>query len=51
MQLTGSDTLRDVVAYPKTKDAAEPMTSCPAPAANEQLEELGIKVDVAAEVE
>ena len=51
MQLTGSETLRDVVAYPKTKDAAEPMTACPAPAADEQLEELGIKVDVAAEVE
>lgn len=51
MQLTGSDTLRDVVAYPKTKDAAEPMTACPAQAADEQLEELGIKVEVAAEVE
>ncbi len=51
MQLTGSDTLRDVVAYPKTKDAAEPMTACPAPAADEQLEELGIKVEVVAEEE
>lgn len=49
MQLTGSETLRDVVAYPKTKDAAEPMTSCPAPAADEQLEELGIKIDIVAE--
>lgn len=49
MQLTGSETLRDVVAYPKTKDAAEPMTACPASAADEQLEELGIKVDVVTE--
>lgn len=49
MQLTGSETLRDVVAYPKTKDAAEPMTACPAPAADEQLEELGIKVDIVTE--
>ncbi len=49
MQLTGSDTLRDVVAYPKTKDAAEPMTACPATAADEQLEELGISVTASVE--
>lgn len=42
MQLIGAETLRDVVAFPKIKDASEPMTSCPSPADAEQLEVLGI---------
>ena len=46
MQLLGCETLRDVLAFPKIKDATEPMTSCPAEVDNEQLLELGIKVDL-----
>ena len=51
MQLLGCETLRDVVAYPKIKDATEPMTSCPSPVDDVQLAELGIKVDIRKEPE
>ena len=44
MQMIGAETLRDVVAFPKTKDASEPMTDCPAPADAEQLEVLGLQL-------
>ncbi len=44
MQMLGADTLRDVIAYPKIKDASEPMTECPSPANPVQLKELGIAV-------
>ncbi len=44
MQMLGAETLRDVIAYPKTKDASEPMTECPSPADNAQLVELGIDI-------
>ncbi|MBR6512218.1 MAG: aspartate--tRNA ligase, partial [Clostridia bacterium] len=42
MQMLRCETLRDVIAYPKNKDAVEPMTSCPSPVDNDQLKELGI---------
>jgi aspartyl-tRNA synthetase len=44
MQLTGSESLRDVVAFPKLQNATEPMTGCPGPVSAEQLQELGIAV-------
>ena len=44
MQLLEADTLRDVVAYPKIKDASEPMTNCPSAVDSEQLTDLGIAV-------
>lgn len=44
MQMLNADTLRDVIAYPKIKDASEPMTECPSPAGPEQLAELGIEI-------
>jgi len=50
MQLLGADTLRDVVAYPKIKDASEPMTNCPSPVDDDQLRELGIALRVPEEV-
>lgn len=44
MQLTGSDSLRDVIAFPKLQNASEPMTNCPGPVDIEQLKELGIEI-------
>ncbi len=44
MQLTGSESLRDVVAFPKLQNATEPMTGCPGVVSPEQLAELGISV-------
>ena len=44
MQMIGCDSLIDVIAYPKLQNASEPMTECPAPVDDEQLNELGIGV-------
>ena len=44
MTLLNAETLRDVVAFPKIKDASEPMTDCPSDVDAEQLAELGIAV-------
>ncbi len=46
MQLLGASTLRDVVAYPKIKDASEPMTNCPSEVDADQLKELGIALNL-----
>ena len=44
MQMVGAESLRDVVAYPKLKDATEAMTQCPSPADPAQLDLLGIQL-------
>ena len=44
MQMIGAESLRDVVAYPKLKDATEAMTECPSPADRAQLDLLGIQL-------
>ena len=44
MQMLGCESLRDVVAYPKVQNASEPMTECPAPVDELQLNDLGIAV-------
>lgn len=44
MLMTGSNSIRDVIAFPKTQTAACLLTSAPSPAAPEQLRELGIKL-------
>jgi len=44
MLMTGCDSIRDVIAFPKTQTASCPMTHAPAPVANAQLRELGIAV-------
>lgn len=46
MQMIGAPTLRDVVAFPKVQNASELMTNAPAPVDDEQLKELGVKVDL-----
>jgi aspartyl-tRNA synthetase len=43
--LAGRDSIRDVIAFPKTASGADPMTGAPAPLEAEQLRELGIRVD------
>ena len=44
MTMLGCETLRDVIAYPKDKNASEPMTECPSMIAKDQLDELSIAV-------
>ncbi len=44
MQLTGAASLRDVLAFPKVQNMTELMTSCPSPADEAQLKELGLAV-------
>jgi aspartyl-tRNA synthetase len=42
--LAGQDSIREVVAFPKTQKGSDPMTDAPAPAGPAQLRELGIAV-------
>ncbi len=44
MQMLGAESLRDVIMYPKLKDATESMTQCPSPVDEKQLTELGLKL-------
>ncbi|MFT5396390.1 MAG: aspartyl-tRNA synthetase [Gammaproteobacteria bacterium] len=44
MLMTGSDSIRDVIAFPKTQSASCPLTSAPSKANPRQLKELGIKL-------
>ncbi len=44
MLMAGADSIRDVIAFPKTQTASCPLTSAPSPAAARQLRELGIKL-------
>ena len=41
--LAGRDTIRDVIAFPKTASGFDPLTGGPAPAEEGQLKELGLK--------
>lgn len=45
MQMLRTESLRDVVAYPKVQNASEPMTECPATVDTQQLCDLGIAVE------
>ncbi|MCL2072120.1 MAG: Asp-tRNA(Asn)/Glu-tRNA(Gln) amidotransferase GatCAB subunit C, partial [Oscillospiraceae bacterium] len=46
MVLCGADSLRDVTAFPKIKDASEPMSDCPSEVDSAQLDELAIRLTV-----
>ena len=43
MMLLKTDSIRDVIAFPKTQSASCLMTDAPSSVSNEQLSELGIK--------
>ncbi len=51
MLMVGADSIRDVIAFPKVKDASCLMTEAPTPVDPKQLEELGIEVSKAEEEE
>lgn len=44
MLMVGADSIRDVIAFPKVKDASCLMTEAPTPVEHKQLEELHIKL-------
>ncbi len=44
MLLAGADSIRDVIAFPKTASAADLMSNSPTPVSDDQLSELHIKV-------
>ena len=45
MLLLGLDTIRDVIAFPKTQRGVDLMTQAPSPVDARQLRELGIKLE------
>lgn len=45
MLLTGTENIRDVIAFPKTASASDLMSECPNTVEDLQLRELGIKID------
>ncbi len=44
MLMTGSSSIREVIAFPKTQTAACVMTDAPSPVADAQLKELGVRL-------
>ena len=46
MHLAGTESIRDVIAFPKVQNASEVMTGCPSPVDEKQLRELSIALDV-----
>jgi len=45
MLLAGADSIRDVIAFPKTQRAACLMTEAPTPVDPAQLKELGLRLE------
>jgi aspartyl-tRNA synthetase len=44
MLMAGADSIREVIAFPKTQTAADPLSDAPTPASEQQLRELHIRV-------
>jgi aspartyl-tRNA synthetase len=45
--LAGRDSIRDVIAFPKTASGSDPLTGAPAPVDDKQLREIGLRSSVA----
>ena len=46
MLIMGTDSIRDVIAFPKTQKQTDLMISAPSPLDGKQLEELAVKLTV-----
>jgi len=46
MLITGANSIRDVIAFPKTQKGVCPLTEAPSGVEQSQLLELGLKLDV-----
>jgi aspartyl-tRNA synthetase len=44
MLMAGADSIRDVIAFPKTQSAHDPLTDAPGVVSAEQLKETGIRL-------
>jgi aspartyl-tRNA synthetase len=44
MLMTGAPNIREVIAFPKTQTAWDPLTDAPAPASDDQLKELHVRI-------
>jgi aspartyl-tRNA synthetase len=51
MFMAGTDSIRDVIAFPKTQTAACLLTNAPTPVSDEQLKELHIRVKLPVKAE
>jgi aspartyl-tRNA synthetase len=51
MLMSGADSIRDVIAFPKTQTAACPLTDAPTEVTEAQLKELSIRVRLPAKIE
>jgi aspartyl-tRNA synthetase len=49
--LAGSDSIRDVIAFPKSGGGVDPLTDAPAPITSQQRKEAGVDAQAAAPVE
>ena len=48
MLMVGAPNIREVIAFPKTQTAWDPLTDAPAPASDDQLKELHVRVKLPA---
>ncbi|MDR1245316.1 MAG: aspartate--tRNA ligase [Endomicrobium sp.] len=44
--MAGEDSIREVIAFPKTQKASDPLSNAPAPVSEKQLKELGVRIVV-----
>jgi aspartyl-tRNA synthetase len=46
MLMAGANSIREVIAFPKTQTAHDPLTDAPGPVAPQQLKELSIRTAI-----